>query len=157
MNLSKHFTLEAITRSDTATRLGIDNSLPPEMVTYWTAGLVTLEAIEKAHGSDLILNSGYRCPELNRRIPGSSKTSAHTGMVKGFYSCAFDIECTDNADLFHTVKDMMQRKLIDVDQLIWEYGNDTAPAWVHVGFVYGKKMRNQLLRKRAGTKYEVWT
>lgn len=158
MNLSKHFTLEQITRSDTATRLGIDNSLPDEMLETWRAGCDNLEAIRKVTGVELIINSGYRCPELNKRIPGSAKHSAHTGrLATGVKACAFDIVCREgNGPLFNTIRQMMQGQF-DVDQLIWEYGTDQAPAWVHIGFVFEAKMRKQLLRKRVGTtKYEVW-
>ena len=154
MNLSKNFTLETITRSDTATRLGIDNSLPPDMLDYWKAGCDYLEAVQTIVSAKLDITSGFRCPELNRRIPGSSKTSQHTGKFGELYCCAFDLQCeAGNDKLFHAVR----LSNLDFDQLIWEYGNDVAPAWVHIGFVFEKKMRKQLLRKRAGTtKYEVW-
>ncbi len=158
MNLSKHFTLADITRSDTATRLGIDNSLPEEMLETWRAGCDNLEAIRTTTGVELIINSGYRSPALNAKIAGSAKHSAHTGtLVTGVKACAFDIVCREgNGPLFNTIRQMMQGKF-DVDQLIWEYGNDTHPAWVHIGFVFEAKMRKQLLRKRVGTvKYEEW-
>lgn len=153
-----NFSIADCERSATAARLGIANKIPPEMLTYWQAGLVTLEAIAKHTGVKLLLNSGYRSPELNKKIPGSAKHSAHTGKVaSGHFSCAFDIECNEgNALLFNTIQEMMRTNKIDVDQLIWEYGTDEAPAWVHVGFVYGRKMRKQILRKRTGnSKYEV--
>ena len=149
MNLSAHFTLEEITRSETAVRLGIDNSLPPEMLETWRAGCDTLEAIRTIVNAPITISSGYRCPELNKRIAGSSVTSQHTGKWRGLYCCAFDIQSpAGNDKLFHAVR----LSNLDFDQLIWEYGNDTAPAWVHIGLVFERKMRNQLLRKRAGTK-----
>lgn len=168
MNLSKHFTLADITRSETAVRLGIDNSLPPDMLDYWEAGCDYLEAVQTItesyiHGQEfgrargvgaLRITSGFRCAELNKRIAGSSKTSMHTGKWRGLYCCAFDLQTVAGNDkLFHAVRNSQ----LDFDQLIWEYGNDVAPAWVHIGFVFGKVMRKELLRKRVGTvKYEAW-
>lgn len=154
MNLTANFTLEQITKSDTATRLGIDNSLPQDMIPYWTRGCQELEKILLLPVPSLSINSGYRSIELNNRIPGSSKTSQHTGRTNHRYCCAFDLESNaGNGKLFHAVR----LSGLEFDQLIWEYGDDENPAWVHIGFVFGRKMRSELLCKRTGTvKYEVF-
>lgn len=154
MKLSAHFTRREITRSLTADRLGIDNSLPDDMLEYWRAGCDYLEAVRTIVATPITIASGYRCRELNKHVAGSSTTSQHTGKWKGLYCCAFDIEINDENDvLFYAIKNSR----LDFDQLIWEYGDDAAPAWVHIGFVFGRQMRKQLLRKRVGTvKYEEW-
>lgn len=157
MNLSEHFTLNEIEESETADRIGANNIIPPEMIQYWKAGCDYLEAVRKFNGEHALkITSGYRNFAVNSATRGASKTSHHMGKSKGFYCCAFDIKCANgNATLFRNIKEQVEKKRFDCDQLIWEYGDDKAPAWVHVGFVFGKKMRGQILRKRVGsTKYE---
>jgi zinc D-Ala-D-Ala carboxypeptidase len=75
--LSPHLTLEEFTRSDTATRLGIDNSLPENLLEAAIQTGVMLERIRKVLGTPMLISSGYRCPELNKAI-GSGTASDHT-------------------------------------------------------------------------------
>lgn len=153
-----NFTIAEITKSNTAARLGIDNSIPEDMLLYWKSGLLFLELIRHEVGAPIMVNSGYRCSRVNSAIPGSSPKSHHTGKTEnGQYCCAFDIEIEEsNAKLFHAIRGMYGEGF-QFDQLIWEYGNDVAPAWVHVGFVFGVDMRGEVLRKRTGSRaYEVF-
>lgn len=74
----KHFTFQEFERSDTASRLKIDNGMP-EIAEAHVVELVDklLDPLREAWGGPLIVTSGYRCPELNRAV-GGSETSAHT-------------------------------------------------------------------------------
>ena len=74
----KHFTFSEFERSDTASRLKIDNRLP-ELAEAHIVELVDilLDPLREAWGGPLTVSSGYRCPELNRAV-GGSETSAHT-------------------------------------------------------------------------------
>lgn len=139
MQVSKHISLIEATKSETAIRLGIANI--PDAETFERMKLVAEQCFEKIreHFSVPIkVNSFYRSPELNKSI-GGSKTSQHmTGE-------AIDMDAIEgtgitNADIFNWAKD----NLI-FDQLIWEYGDDKQPDWVHISY---KKEgnRNQIIK-----------
>lgn len=119
MKLTAHFQLDEFTRSQTATRLGIDNT-PPESVMVNLQRLAeALERIRSALGGKAIhITSGYRCPDLNARI-GGSKTSAH-----------MDGRAADFVVRGMTPLQAARKILaagITLDQIIYE-GD-----WVHVG------------------------
>jgi zinc D-Ala-D-Ala carboxypeptidase len=76
------------------------------------------------------ISSGFRCVQLNKMIKGSS-TSQHT---KGE---AMDLQIGSKG--FNFIKDKLE-----FDQLIWEFGNDENPSWVHVSF--SSKNRKQVLK-----------
>jgi len=156
MKLSAHLSLREVTRSQTATRHGIPNQPSEEHLRNLVKLATELfepirAAVSDARGksSPLHISSGYRSDALNKRI-GGSKTSQHS---KGQ---ALDIDIDgrfsdfSNADLFYLIAKM------DFDQLIWEFGDNTKPDWVHVSYVDGEKNRNQKLgafRKNGKTSY----
>ncbi len=117
------FSIAELTRSDTAARRGIDNTPPAEVVAAMTA-LVdkVLDPLRRAWGRPITVNSGYRCPALNRAV-GGSKTSHH---MRGM---AADITVGNNVDnrrLFQMILDLK----LPFTQLIDECGF----AWVHVSY-----------------------
>ena len=135
MNISKHITLTEATKSNTATRLGINNT--PNQATIETM-IVTAEKIFQPLRDALgpiRVSSFYRSPELNRAI-GGSKTSQH---CKGE---AIDMQGVNvsNAELFEEAC-----KLEEFDQIIWEFGTLTEPDWVHVSYSQTQN-RKQILR-----------
>ena len=136
MNISEHITLKEATTSQTATRLGIDNT--PDAQTIERMKIVAencFEPIRSWYGKPLTVSSFYRCPELNKAVKGS-KTSQH---VKGE---AIDIDTgsrSDNKKLLEWAK----ANLV-FDQLIYEFGDETGPEWVHISFSLSGN-RNQYL------------
>jgi len=129
MNLSANFTLKELTKSDTATRLGIDNS-PDEAVIESLKLLCenVLQPVREHFGKSVTVNSGYRSPELNSSpAVGGSKTSDH---CKGM---AADIEIAGiaNADLAQWIMDNC-----DYTQLILEFYTQGIPdsGWVHISY-----------------------
>lgn len=77
MKLSENFSLSEFTRSDTADRLGIDNTPSGEVVANLTELCrAVLQPLREAWGEPLRINSGYRCPALNKAV-GGVKTSQH--------------------------------------------------------------------------------
>ena len=87
------------------------------------------------------INSIFRSPQVNRAI-GGSKTSQHMAMD----GCAMDIDDTfgykSNAEMFNWIK-----VNLTFDQLIWEFGDDNNPAWIHVSYrQHGN--RKQVLRAK---------
>lgn len=143
MKLSENFTLDEFIYSPTAIKHGIDNTPSAEHIESIKA-LVTnvVQPVRHFLKQPLKINSGYRHPDLNAKIGGAFKveggkkvpTSQH---CKGE---AVDLYCAGrNADIFRYIK-----ANIDFDQLIWEFGTDSEPAWVHVS--YAKKNRKQILK-----------
>jgi zinc D-Ala-D-Ala carboxypeptidase len=149
--ISKHISYKEGVYSNTATRRDIDNT-PTDDQLYFME-IVAEEVFEPLRewvGGPIKINSFYRCPELNTAIGGSA-TSQH---CKGQ---AIDIDDTfgkaTNAEMYHFIKDNL-----DFDQMIWEFGDDDNPAWVHVSYVSPEKNRNRCLKayKEGGkTKYMV--
>lgn len=126
MRLSKNFTLQEFTKSQTATRLGIDNTPNDE---HMIAAKLLFENIVQRvrdHFGPTIINSGYRGPELNEAVGGSSK-SQH---VRGE---AVDLEVpgTPTATVATWIRDNC-----DFDQLILEFYTPGIPdsGWVHVSY-----------------------
>lgn len=133
----KYFTIEELTRSDTATTRGIDNTPTPEIKANLER-LVdkVLDGLREIYGKPITVNSGYRCPELNKAV-GGSKTSDH---MNGF-SVDITASCKkENAILFQIIKDNF-----NFDQLIWEKGNSEYPDWVHVSY-NPNRLRKQVLK-----------
>ena len=140
MKLSKHVTFKEGVKSNTATRLDIDNTPTADHLEVMrrTATLL-FDPIREFLGAALGVSSFYRSNNLNIAIKGS-KTSQH---CKGE---AIDID----ADMYgkgtnKMVFDFIKSNL-DFDQLIWEYGNKTEPDWVHVSQNDKGKNRAQVLR-----------
>ena len=120
MNLTEHFTLDEFTRSTTADRLKIDNSVPVDLMPNVQLTAIKLEFVRQALGKPINITSGYRCPALNARVGGVS-TSAHTkGLAVDFHSS------------YGTPKEICQRLIdagVQFDKLIQEHNQ-----WVHIGF-----------------------
>ena len=120
MQLTEHFTLDEFTRSTTASRLKIDNSVPDELMPNIQLTAIKLELVRQALGKPIAITSGYRCPLLNARVGGVS-TSAHTkGLAVDFKSS------------FGTPKEICQRLIdagVQFDKLIQEHNQ-----WAHIGF-----------------------
>lgn len=121
MQLTRHFTLEQLTCSDTAERERIDNTPGPEAIGNLGRLAKGLEQVQALLGHPLEISSGYRCPELNQRV-GGAKSSQHTlGM-------AADLTCAGFGPPLAIVK-VLRESDIDFDQCILEYGR-----WVHISF-----------------------
>lgn len=120
MKLTAHFTLDEFTRSSTANRLKIDNSVPNELMSNIQLTATQLELVRAALGKPIVITSGYRCPALNARVGGVS-TSAHTkGLAVDFHSS------------YGTPKQICQRLIdasVQFDKMIQEHDQ-----WVHIGF-----------------------
>jgi hypothetical protein len=127
MNLSANFTLKELTKSDTATRLGLDNTPDDEALeNLKTLCEKVLQPVREHFGKSVTVNSAYRSPESNAAVNGS-KSSDH---VKGM---AADIEIVGvaNADLAQWIMDNLE-----YTQLILEFYTPGIPdsGWVHVSY-----------------------
>ena len=150
-NISKHISYREATRSNTALRRGIENI--PDVEELENMKLIAekvFEPLRKWVGGPIKINSFYRSPELNVAIGGSKKSQHCHGQ-------AIDIDDTyghrSNASMFHHL-----RYSLDYDQIIWEFGDDKNPAWVHVSYVSEEKNRHRCLqayKENGKTKYKV--
>lgn len=132
MKISKHLTLEELITSQTATRKGIDNTPSAQVISNLKlVAEKVFEPLREGLGKPIKISSGYRSPALNKAI-GGAKNSQHTTGE------ALDLQGMGglkNSEIFNYIKNNL-----DYSQLIWEYGTDKEPAWVHVSY---KKSGNQ--------------
>lgn len=127
MNLSKSFTLNELTKSQEATRLGIDNTPNEEHILNLKLLCENiLQPIRDFYGMPLSVSSGYRSPELCEAI-GSSRTSQHT---RG-QAADFEIFSVPNKEVAEFVV-----KNLEYDQCILEFWNENEPnsGWIHCSF-----------------------
>ena len=137
--ISKHISYKEATFSQTATRKDIDNTPNEEVLCRMQAVAENIFEPLRAHvGGPIKINSFYRSINLNVAI-GGAKSSQHT---RGE---AIDIDDTfghmSNKDMFEFIKDEL-----DFDQLIWEFGDDNNPAWLHVSYVSNENNRRRILK-----------
>lgn len=126
MNLSANFTLKELTKSDTATRLGLDNTPDDEALeNLKTLCEMVLQPVRDNFGR-VTVNSGYRSPESNVAV-GGSKTSDH---CKGM-AADIEVDGVSNPDLAQWIMDNL-----DYTQLILEFYTQGQPnsGWVHVSY-----------------------
>ena len=148
--ISKHISYKEATRSTTALRLGIEN-VPNEyeLQNMEMVAKHIFEPLRQAIDAPIKINSFFRCEELNKAIGGSTKSQHCQGR-------AIDIDDiyghVSNAFMYYYIKDNL-----DFDQLIWEFGTDDSPDWVHVSYVDEDSNRKRCLkayREDGKTKYK---
>ena len=141
MQLSKYFTLAELTPSGTAKRLGIKNDpTPAHLECLKGLSVNILDKVREHFGKPIWVSSGYRSKALNEVTPGSSATSQHcTGEAADLDQDGRGTGVT-NKMVFDYIKDHLT-----FDQLIYEYGTDANPDWVHVSWESTGKQRKQVL------------
>jgi len=144
--ISKHLSLKEVTKSNTADRLGINNTPTTEhLISLKLVAKHIFEPIREHFNTPIGISSGYRSKALNEAVKGS-KTSAH---CRGE---ALDIDADiyggiTNAEIFNYIKDNLQ-----FTQLIWEYGTDNEPNWLHVSYD-PNNLKKQVLKAVKGKGY----
>jgi len=141
MIISEHLSLSELIRSDSAKRLGVTNMPTPEHIINLKALAENIfEPIRNHFRCPIFISSGYRSAELNQALKGA-KSSQH---LKGE---AIDIDMDGSANgvtntmVFNYIKDNLE-----FDQLIWEFGTNENPDWVHVSYESTGKQRKQILK-----------
>jgi len=137
--ISEHISYKEGIKSNTATRLGIKNTPDDYQITNMVNISVNVfEPLRKYVGGPIRINSFYRCEELNRAIGGSSRSQHCEGR-------AIDLDDTlghkTNAEMYQYIKENL-----NFDQLIWEFGDDTNPDWIHVSYISEDENRKRCLR-----------
>ena len=134
MKLSKNLSLDEVIKSNTAIRRGIDNTPTEEHIKNlkYIAEKI-FQPIREHFGVPIYISSGYRSQALNEAIGGSSRSFHSHGM-------ALDLDQdgknkgVSNADVFYYIKNNLP-----FTELIWEFGNETNPNWVHVAIAPGRE------------------
>ena len=139
MQISKHLSLAEVSRSETAKRKGINNTPSGEhLENFKKLAENIFEPIREHFGVPIHISSGYRSKELNAAVGGSSSSQHCQGEA---IDIDMDGTSITNAQIFNFIKDNL-----DFDQMIWEFGNDSNPDWVHVSYESTGKQRKQILK-----------
>ncbi len=151
MKISEHITYAEAIHSNTAKRKGIDNTPSEAQVTAMKLLAEKIfEPLREWVGGPIKVNSFFRSEALNESIGGASSSQHCKGQ-------AIDIDDVygrkTNADMYHWIQ-----QNLDYDQMIWEFGTDMQPNWIHVSYVSEEKNRNKCLKaykEHGRTKYKV--
>ena len=132
----KYFIIEELTDSAVARQLHIDNT-PDKMCIQNLQALVehVLDPAREVLGKPIRVNSGYRCPRLNKCV-GGVDNSQHT------IGEAADIDTGHPAENKRLFEILLK---LPFDQLIWERGNKQGPAWIHVSYKRNGENRKEVL------------
>lgn len=135
----KYFTLQELTKSDTARAHNIDNT-PNEEQARNLISLVenVLDPIREQYGKPLKVNSGFRCLKLNSILKNASKTSSH---MQGQAADITTGSKSGNKELYHMIKRMVDENKLTLDQCINECRGGSSWQWIHIG--NGPRKRNQ--------------
>lgn len=150
--ISKHISWDEATGSQTAEEQGIDNTPNTEQLKHMRVlARNVFEPLREWAGEPIRVNSFFRSEALNAAIGGSHRSLHMRGS-------AIDIDALGsktNADLFHYI-----RENLDFDQLIWEFGDDNNPDWIHVSYINCSQNRQEMLQaykdKKGRTKYKFY-
>lgn len=156
MQLSANLSLAEVIKSSTAKRLGIDNTPTPEhLANLKLVAQNIFQPIREHFQKPINVSSGYRSKALNDATPGSSATSQHcSGEALDLDQDSMNTGIT-NKMVFDYIKNNL-----NFDQLIWEFGTDTNPDWVHVSYESTGRQRKQILkavRVNGKTTYKPWS
>ena len=137
--ISEHISYKEGVYSITATRLGVDNTPNDEQLTNMElVAEKVFEPLREWVGGPIKINSFFRGLPLNTAIGGSKKSQHMKGQ-------AMDIDDNyghaTNAEMYYWIK-----ANLDFDQMIWEFGDDDEPNWIHVSYVSKEDNRNRCLR-----------
>jgi len=137
MKISKHLSLNECTYSSTAEKMGIRNDNPNLSVIENMKELANsvFEPIRAHFKAPIHVSSVFRSLSLNQAVKGSITSQHCSGQAMDI-----DSKKPTNKEIFDYI-----RENLEFDQLIWEFGDDTEPAWVHVSYSK-EKNRKQILK-----------
>lgn len=150
--VSKNISYKEATHSTTAKRLGIDNTPNAEQFSnmVYVAENV-FQPVREHFNVPIYVSSFFRSEALNKAVRGSSSSTHMKGEAMDLDADVFGR--VTNADIFNFIKDNLE-----FDQLIWEFGTNQNPAWVHVS-LSKRNNRKQVLkavRVDGKTHYEIY-
>lgn len=138
--ISEHIGYTEATKSNTATKHGIDNTPDAEaMLNMQHIAKKIFEPLRDRFKVPIAVSSFYRSKELNKKIGGSSRSQHCKGEAMDLDADVYGM--VSNRELFYYIKNNLE-----FDQLIWEFGTDYEPAWVHVSLKRNGINRNKVLK-----------
>jgi hypothetical protein len=147
MKISAHLSLSEVIRSDSAKRHGIDNTPTAEhLENFKLLAEKVFEPIRAHFGVPIHISSGYRSKALNAFIKGSASSQHCKGEA-----IDIDMDGSSNGVTNKMIFDFIVSNL-EWDQIIWEFGSDSNPDWVHVSYTKGKNRKQKLKAVRSGGK-----
>lgn len=126
----RYFSIAELCRSNTAVRLGIDNS-PSELIRTNLEALVehVLDPLRSKWGAPIIVTSGYRCPALNKAVGGATSSQHMNGMAADIHTLS-----DSRADNMRLLRLLLNSGIV-VDQVISEnIDAQGRPDWIHVSY-----------------------
>ena len=139
MQLSKNLVLAEVIRSETAKRKGISNMPTPEHIeNFKKLAENVFQPIRDHFGVPIYISSGYRSKALNKAVGGSLSSQHCQGE-------AIDIDMDGTSITNKQIFDFIKDNLL-FDQMIWEFGTDKNPGWVHVSYESTGRQRKQILK-----------
>jgi len=150
--VSKNISYKEATLSTTAKRLGIDNTPDSDQFSnmiHVAEGV--FQPVREHFDTPIYISSFFRSETLNSAIRGSSSSTHMKGEAMDLDADVYGK--VTNAEIFHYIKDNLE-----FDQLIWEFGTDKNPDWVHVSLSKGTNRGQVLVAKRVNgkTAYEFY-
>lgn len=145
MQLSKNLSLAEVVRSESAKRRGINNMPGAEHIeNLKELAINVFQPIRDHFKVPIHISSGYRSKILNNAVNGAAKSQHCLGQA-----IDIDVDGTSitNKQVFDFIKDNL-----DFDQMIWEFGNEKNPDWVHVSFNKGSNKKQILKAYKNGVK-----
>ena len=142
----KYFSISELTKSATATRLGIDNT-PDAVVRYNLIALIEniLDPLREAWGAPIIVTSGYRCERLNKAVGGATNSQHRKGEAADIRTLS-----DSRADNMRLLRLLLRMKL-PYDQVIAEYVDAQGrPDWIHVSYSRKHNRGSKLTASRIG-------
>lgn len=116
---TQYFKVEEFLRSETADKLGIDNTPTDEtIIDNINYSLERLNEIRESYGKPIIISSGYRCPELNKAVGG---------VPNSYHVLGLAVDLRWDADLFNYIMENCE-----FDKLIRE--KSKTGMWIHLQF-----------------------
>ena len=153
MKVSPHLSYKEVTYSETAIRNDIDNQ--PNALQLLAIKIMAdclFEPLRDWVGGPVKVNSCFRSEELNEKI-GGAKNSQHMANNGAAIDIDDSYDHKTNAEMFYHIKDRL-----DFDQLIWEYGTDKNPDWVHMSYKKegNRKQVLKAVKVNGKTEYLNW-
>ena len=143
MQLTPHFSLDEMTHSQKAARMGLDNTPPPDVIKQLKRTAEGLELVRALVGHPIVVSSGYRSPSVNQAVGGKRSSQHILGraadiIAPGFGSATTLMNAIVNSD-------------IPCDQVILEFVTPSGGGWVHISFDDNPR-RQALAIDRKGTR-----
>lgn len=141
-NISEHITYEEATVSSKAKELKINNDPNSKQLTNMKLLAENIfEKVREHFNTPIYISSFFRSSKLNTKLKGSS-TSQHCANVGAAMDIDSDVyKGVTNSEIFNYILENL-----NFDQLIWEFGDDENPAWVHVSYVSDLLNRKEVLK-----------